>query len=82
MWHKSAPPLTTPIAQAPSLGYRKMTLCQVLSLTIGDFDASPNVVTGIISLFSHRALVLFDSGDTYSFISHKYACLSERHLSP
>lgn len=59
-----------------------MTLSRVFALTIGDVDASPDVVTSIISLFSHRALVLFDLGDTHSFISHKYAYLSERHLSP
>ena len=35
-------------------------------------DASPDVVTGTISLFETDAHVLVDSGATYSFISREF----------
>ena len=39
-------------------------------------DASPDVITGMISVYDHDAYALVDPGDTHSFIS---VPLTERH---
>lgn len=65
-------------SQVPGLGQRGTTPTQVFALSLDDTDASINLATGIILLFLHHALVLFDSGAMHSFVSLKYACFSEK----
>ncbi|XP_042964590.1 uncharacterized protein LOC122298801 [Carya illinoinensis] len=79
---RECPMLVAPNTQVQNPGQKNPAPARVFALTFDDADTSPDVVTSILSLFSHRALVLFDSGATHSFISSKYACLSERAPKP
>ncbi|TXG69298.1 hypothetical protein EZV62_004233 [Acer yangbiense] len=51
---------------------------RVFAITQQDVDASNNVASGILSLFSRDAKVLFDPGATHSFISSKFALFSDK----
>ena len=64
---------STPISQIQS-GIR--TQAQVFSVTQQEADASPDVITGIISVYDHDAYALVDPGTTHSFISVPF---TERH---
>ncbi|KAF5442875.1 hypothetical protein F2P56_035487 [Juglans regia] len=79
---QECPILVAPNAQVRNPGRKNLVPARVFALTMDDADASPNLVTGILPLFSHRALVLFNSGATHSFISRKYTCLSEKAPKP
>ena len=57
---------STPIGQIQS-GIR--TQAQVFSVTQQEADASPDVITGMISVYDHDAYALVDPGATHSFIS-------------
>ena len=57
---------STPIGQIQS-GTR--TQARVISVTQQEADASPDVITGMISVYDHDAYALGDSGATHSFIS-------------
>ena len=57
---------STPIGQIQS-GIR--TQAQVFSITQQEADASPDVITGMISVYDHYAYALVDPGSTHSFIS-------------
>ncbi|KAF5465362.1 hypothetical protein F2P56_015378 [Juglans regia] len=59
------PTLTAPNVQTPNPGQKNLVSARVFALTMDDVDASFDVVTSILILFSHRALVLFDSGATH-----------------
>jgi hypothetical protein len=52
---------------------RPPTQARVYSLTPGEAETENEVVTGFLPLFTGKAIVLFDSGATHSFISVKYA---------
>ena len=52
------------------------TQAQVFTVTQQEADASPDVITGMISVYDHDAYALVDSGSTHSFISIPF---SERH---
>ena len=64
---------STPIGQIQS-GIR--TQAQVFSVTQQEADASPDVITGMISVYDHDAYALVDPGATHSFISVPF---TERH---
>ena len=64
---------STPIGQIQS-GIR--TQAQVFSVTQQEADASPYVITGMISVYDHDAYALVDPGATHSFISVPF---TERH---
>ena len=51
-------------------------------MTKQDADASNDVVTGTISMFSRDVRVLFDSGATHSFISMTFACYASKNTEP
>jgi hypothetical protein len=52
---------------------RPPTQAKVYALTLGEAETENEVVTGTLSLFIGKAVILFDSGATISFISAKYA---------
>ena len=64
---------STPISQIQS-GTR--TQARVFTVTQQEADASPDVVTGMISVYDHDAYALVDPGATHSFISVPF---TERH---
>ena len=64
---------STPIGQIQS-GIR--TQARVFSVTQQEADASPDVITGMISVYDHDAYALVDPGATHSFISVPF---TERH---
>ena len=64
---------STPIGQIQS-GTR--TQAQVFTVTQQEADASPDVITSIISVYDHDAYALVDPGATHSFISIPF---TERH---
>ena len=64
---------STPIGQIQS-GIR--TQAQVFSVTQQEADASPDVITGMISVYDHDAYALVDPGATHSFILVPF---TERH---
>ena len=64
---------STPIGQIQS-GIR--TQARVFSATQQEADASPDVITGMISVYDHDAYALVDPGATHSFISVPF---TERH---
>ena len=64
---------STPIGQIQS-GIR--TQAQVFSVTQQEADASPDVITGMISIYDHDAYALVDPRATHSFISVPF---TERH---
>ena len=64
---------SNPIGQIQS-GIR--TQAQVFSVTQQEADASPDVITGMISVYDHDAYALVDPGATHSFISVPF---TERH---
>ena len=64
---------STPIGQIQS-GIR--TQARVFSVTQQEADASPDVITGMISVYDHDAYALVDRGATHSFISVPF---TERH---
>jgi len=53
-------------------GQKQVTQARVDALTPGDAKTENEVATGTLPLFSGRAVVLFDSGATHSFISTSY----------
>ena len=64
---------SNPIGQIQS-GIR--TQAQVFLVTQQEADASPDVITGMISVYDHDAYALVDPGATHSFISVPF---TERH---
>ena len=64
---------STPIGQIQS-GTR--TQARVFTVTQQEADASPDVITGMISVYDHDAYALVDPGSTHSFISLPF---TERH---
>ena len=64
---------STPISQIQS-GAR--TQARVFTVTQQEADASPDVITGMISVYDHDAYALVDPGATHSFISVPF---TERH---
>ena len=64
---------SNPIGQIHS-GIR--TQARVFSVTQQEADASPDVITGMISVYDHDAYALVDPGATHSFISIPF---TERH---
>ena len=64
---------STPIGQIQS---RTCTQALVFTITQQEADASPDVITGIISVYDHDAYAFMDPGATHSFISVPF---TERH---
>jgi outer membrane lipoprotein-sorting protein len=56
--------------QSRPKGQRSITSAWVYALTPGDAKTSNEVVTGILSISHGKALVIFDSGATHSFVSY------------
>jgi hypothetical protein len=57
------------LGQAKNINQRGTTIARVFALTSRDIEASNDVVTGILPLFSWHASTLFDFGATHSFVS-------------
>ncbi|GJY30876.1 putative reverse transcriptase domain-containing protein [Tanacetum coccineum] len=55
---------------------RNQARCKAFALGVAEVPHDPNVVTGTFSLNDHFAMVLFDSGADYSFISTKFLPLT------
>jgi hypothetical protein len=49
------------------------TQAKVYALTLGKVETEKEVVTGTLPLFIDKAVIIFNSGATHSFISAKYA---------
>ena len=64
---------STPIGQIQSC---TRTQARVFTVTQQEADASPEVITGMISVYDHDAYALVDPGATHSFISVPF---TERH---
>ena len=64
---------STPIGQIQS---STRTQARVFTVTQQEADASPDVITGMISVYDHDAYALVDPGATHSFISVPF---TERH---
>ena len=64
---------STPIGQIQSGTH---TQARVFLVTQQEADASPDVITGMISVYDHDAYALVDPGATHSFISVPF---TERH---
>ena len=64
---------STPIGQIQS---DTRTQARVFTVTQQEADASPDVITGMISVYDHDAYALVDPGATHSFISLPF---TERH---
>ncbi|KAJ0017611.1 hypothetical protein Pint_10284 [Pistacia integerrima] len=58
------------------------TQARVFAMTQQEAQATPEVVTGMLFIFSHEARVLIDPGSTHSFISYAFAEYSDRVLEP
>ncbi|KAF5471897.1 hypothetical protein F2P56_008661, partial [Juglans regia] len=54
---------------------RRTVPARVFALTPGEAEDKDDVITGIVPLFLNKAIVLFDSGATHSFISMDYVKL-------
>ncbi|XP_040999535.1 uncharacterized protein LOC121245660, partial [Juglans microcarpa x Juglans regia] len=54
---------------------RRTVPARVFALTPGEAEDKEDVITGIVPLFLNKAIVLFDSGATHSFISMDYVKL-------
>ncbi|XP_040999417.1 uncharacterized protein LOC121245208 [Juglans microcarpa x Juglans regia] len=75
-------PIKKPGEPGRSGGHKIQATARVYTLTPVDAEASNDVVTGTLSLFSRHASILFDSGATHSFISNHYAPLTEKLPEP
>jgi hypothetical protein len=58
------------------------TQARVYALTPSEAETENGVVTGTLTLFSGKAIILFDFGATHSFISTKYARRFHISLEP
>ena len=58
------------------------SLDSYLSITIGEAQANPDTITGIMVVFGSLARVLFDSMSSRSFVSTSFALYADRELSP
>jgi hypothetical protein len=61
---------------------RPPTQARVYALTPSEAETENGVVTGILPLFTSKAVILFDSGATHSFISTEYARRFHINLEP
>ncbi|XP_035539634.1 uncharacterized protein LOC118344008 [Juglans regia] len=75
-------PVKKPGESGRNGGQKTHATARVYALTPIDAEASNDVVTGTLSLFSRHASILFDSGATHSFISNHYARLAEKIPEP
>ena len=57
---------------APGIQTKPRTQARVYAVTQQDADATPDVVTGIISILDHDAYTLVDPGATHSFASRPF----------
>ena len=57
---------------APGMQTEARTQARVYAVTQQDADATPDVVTGIISILDHDAYTLVDPGATHSFASKHF----------
>ena len=57
---------------APGIQTEPRTQARVYAVTQQDADATPDVVTGIISILDHDAYTLVDPGATHSFASKHF----------
>ena len=61
---------------------RPPTQARVYALTPSEAETENGVVIGILPLFTSKAIILFKSGATYSFISAKYVRRFHINLKP
>jgi hypothetical protein len=62
--------------------HRPPTQARVYALTPSEAEAENGVVTGTLPLFTSKAVILFDSGATHSFILTKHARRFHINLEP
>jgi hypothetical protein len=62
--------------------HKPLTQARVYALTPSEVEMENGVVIGTLPLFSGKAVILFDSGATHSFISTKYARRFHINLEP
>jgi hypothetical protein len=72
-----ASPMAQPSASAPphqqASGSTTPAMAGVYNMPVASSLGRPDVVTGTLSVDSHDALVLFDSGATFCFVSIEFA---------
>ena len=61
---------------------RPHTQARVFALTQQEAHATPDVVTGILTIFGHEAYILIDPGSTHSFISRTFSMHAGREMRP
>ncbi|KAJ4710029.1 Retrotransposon protein, putative, Ty3-gypsy subclass [Melia azedarach] len=61
---------------------RPRTQARVFALTEQEAQATPEVVTGMLTIFGREAHILIDPGSTHSFISRTFATHADRELRP
>jgi hypothetical protein len=62
--------------------HKPLTQAKVYALKPSEVEMENGVVIGTLPLFSGKAVILFDSGATHSFISTKYARRFHINLEP
>ena len=62
--------------------HRPPTQARVYALTPSEAEMENGAITGTLPLFTGKAIILFDSGATHSFISAKYAKRFHINLEP
>ena len=61
---------------------RPRTHARVFALTEQEAQATPDVVTGMLTIFGQDAHILIDPGSTHSFISYTFSIHADKELSP
>ncbi|XP_043813425.1 uncharacterized protein LOC122721247 [Manihot esculenta] len=61
---------------------RPRTQARVFAMTQQEAQASPEVVTGMLTIFNKDAYILIDPGSTHSFISQSFSKHANRELKP
>ncbi|KAJ4701059.1 Retrotransposon protein, putative, Ty3-gypsy subclass [Melia azedarach] len=61
---------------------RPRTQARVFALTEQEAQATPEVVTGMLTIFGREAHILIDPGSMHSFISRTFATHADRELRP
>ncbi|XP_068307363.1 uncharacterized protein [Pyrus communis] len=69
-----------PLVLDPKSG--KDVVLRIHHITLQDAQNNPDLIIGMLNILGHFARVLIDCGATYSVISHKFAQMTQPHLTP